>query len=63
MKRVLAVVGVFVILALDWLALDDITTGHQPNFYAEWTFLLLSLPALWALCVVARKRRAQQHPA
>ena len=40
---------VIVILALDWAALDDITTGHQPDFVLEWTFLALSVPLLWML--------------
>ncbi len=30
------------ILALDWAALDDITTGNEPNYMSEYTTLLLS---------------------
>lgn len=57
MKRVLGVLGICVVLALDWLALDDITTGRQPTFTAEWAFLLVSVPLLWALVRLARKRQ------
>ncbi|KKU43322.1 MAG: hypothetical protein UX59_C0022G0008 [Microgenomates group bacterium GW2011_GWA1_46_7] len=46
MKKFLAIAAVFVILALDWAALDDITTGREPDFTAEYAILITSLPAL-----------------
>jgi len=49
MRRLLIGVGICLVLGLDWLALDDITTGHEPSFVAEWAFVLASVPALWAL--------------
>lgn len=42
-------------LALDWLALDDITTGNQPSFYAEYAMLALS--AVWFAAVAVLWRR------
>lgn len=44
--RRLAWLGLVLVAALDWAALDDITTGRQPSFWMEWTFLLASVPIL-----------------
>jgi hypothetical protein len=44
-----------VVAALDWAALDDITTGHEPSFWMEWTFLALSAPLLFVLWRTARR--------
>ena len=44
--RIKTAVVIFVSAAfviLDLLALDDITTGHEPNFYAEWATLVISV--------------------
>jgi hypothetical protein len=41
--------------AVDFAALDDITTGHEPSFWMEWTFLALSAPLLFALWRTARR--------
>lgn len=35
-----------VLLALDWAALDDITTGHEPSLVLEIALLALSAPLL-----------------
>ncbi len=34
---------IVLVLVLDFLALDDITTGNEPNYQGEWDFLLFSL--------------------
>lgn len=40
MKKVpLVVIGLVAILLLDWAALDDITTGNEPNYYLEYLTL------------------------
>lgn len=52
MRIVIILVSVL-FLALDWLALDDITTGSEPDFYMEYAVLAVSalwfasLPVLW----------------
>ena len=46
MKKVLFVTLILITLALDWAALDDITTGREPDFTAEYAILITSLPAL-----------------
>ena len=38
------------LLLLDFAALDDITTGNEPDFYLEYAILGVSLPLLGA-CV------------
>jgi len=43
MKKFLFGISIFVILALDWAALDDITTGIEPNYTGEYLILILSL--------------------
>ena len=34
------------LLVLDLAALDDITTGAEPNFYREYAMLTVSIPLL-----------------
>jgi len=46
MKKVLFVTLILITLALDWAALDDITTGREPDFTAEYIILVVSVPIL-----------------
>ncbi len=41
-KTVTRVSFVLIILALDWAALDDITTGNEPNLNGEYLMLIVS---------------------
>lgn len=41
-----AVLAVLAVLALDYAALDDITTGREPGFVLEGVFLAVSVPLL-----------------
>lgn len=43
MKKVATVIAILVLLALDWAALDDITTGNEPNYIGEYLILVGSL--------------------
>ena len=43
MKKLLVSLFIFAVLALDWVALDDITTGIEPNYTGEYLILILSL--------------------
>lgn len=52
---VLAVVTI-VLVALCWLALDDITTGAQPSFRLEWAMVGLTVAWLAALGAMLRRR-------
>lgn len=42
----LLIVGAAIILLLDWLALDDITAGNEPNLVGEYAILAASMPTL-----------------
>lgn len=45
------------LLVLDWLALDDITTGNEPNYYGEYGILLFSLVVFLGLIWWKRRKR------
>ena len=46
MKKAVGIVIIILLLLLDYAALDDITTGSEPNFYGEYAMLVVSVPAL-----------------
>jgi hypothetical protein len=46
-----------VVAALDFAALDDITTGHEPSLWMEWTFMAASVPLLWLLWHASRRSK------
>ena len=50
--RPLATVAIL-LLAIDFAALDDITTGNEPDYWAEWDFLLFST-IIFGLMIYAR---------
>jgi len=58
MKRLLWL-AVVVLLALDWAALDDITTGREPSFLGEYLTLALSVPVIVFLLRAARKQKQE----
>ena len=55
--RLLLAVVLLVILALDFAALDDITTGNEPGFAMEWAWLTVSTIFLGALSWILLRRR------
>jgi hypothetical protein len=55
MNRSLAYTILAVLAFLDYAALDDITTGVEPNFTAEWVMLVVSVPITWLLIRRLRK--------
>ena len=59
MRKPLLVAMVLAILALDWAALDDITTGTEPDVRLEWAFVIVSVPLLAGLARLARRRPRQ----
>jgi hypothetical protein len=48
---------IIAVLALDWAALDDITTGHQPHFVIEYLMLLISIPVILHLLRRTRPKK------
>lgn len=51
MKKIVFILVFIALLILDYAALDDITTGNEPNFLLEYLFLVLSIPLFWFLGV------------
>ena len=62
MTRILALTILFALAALDYAALDDITTGSEPGFGAEWTMLILSVPIAWVVIRSCRKSERAGTP-
>jgi hypothetical protein len=42
-KKYILPLLVMILLALDWTALDDITTGNEPDYWLEYDTLLFSI--------------------
>ena len=42
-RGVALVVSVLALVALNWLALDDITTGSEPSYFWEWAVVFVTL--------------------
>ncbi len=61
MKRFLVWICILVLLLLDWAALDDITTGNEPDYYGEYAVLVISAVVygvLGYLYITTRRTRA-----
>ena len=48
LKKALIIIGIIIVLLLDFAALDDITTGQEPNFTGEYAILVVSIPLILA---------------
>lgn len=55
MKKILIFSLVTIFLALDFAALDDITTGNEPNYFLEYLVLGLSV-VVFAVIFLKRKK-------
>jgi len=42
-KKILLIGVILFLIALDWAALDDITTGQEPNYAGEYAILIISV--------------------
>ena len=60
LARIGIAAAVLSLLVLDFAALDDVTTGNEPLFYAEHAMLVFSLPLCGAL--VWGLSRLRQRP-
>lgn len=61
MKRFLVAGLILVLLILDWAALDDITTGNEPDYLLEYIILLSSLFVFGILGIVFLKQRKSKR--
>jgi hypothetical protein len=57
-RRSRAIVLALLVGAMDYGALDDITTGREPSLWLEWTFLLASVPVFFLLWRWASRQSA-----
>ena len=48
LKKALIIIGIIIVLLLDFAALDDITTGQEPDFIGEYAVLVVSIPLILA---------------
>ena len=62
MSRFLASTILLALAGLDYAALDDITTGSEPGFAAEWTMLILSVPIAWLVIRAFRNSQRAGSP-
>lgn len=61
-RRLVLAAAVTELLALDWAALDDITTGSEPSHFAEYAVLVVSLLVLGYLArIIYDIRRRADH--
>ena len=42
-RSLIAKISIILLLVFDWAALDDITTGNEPDYFGEYTVLAGSL--------------------
>ncbi|MFC1501134.1 hypothetical protein ACFL58_01635 [Elusimicrobiota bacterium] len=57
MKKYLLWASLVIILILDWLALDDITTRNEPNYAGEWGILAASIVIIPFLVFLISKKK------
>jgi len=57
LKGVALVLCVAVLVALNWAALDDITTGTERSLLSEWAVLFVTLGGLVVGVFVALRRK------
>ena len=56
-KGVALVLAVVVLVALNWAALDDITTGSEPSYVWEWGVVFLTIGGVVVGVLVGLRRR------
>lgn len=59
-RKYFIALSIIAVLALDWAALDDITTSYQPNYNLEYAILLLSVPLLVFFAVKLRQDKKRK---
>jgi lipid II:glycine glycyltransferase (peptidoglycan interpeptide bridge formation enzyme) len=55
-KKIAKVTAVLILLALDWVALDDITTGNEPDYNGEYMMLAVSVLIFGLLIILHIKK-------
>ena len=56
-KGVALVVSVLALIALNWAAIDDITTGSEPSYFWEWGVVFVTLGGVVIGVLVGLRKR------
>ncbi len=56
-KAVALIVSVLALVTLNWLALDDITTGSEPSYFWEWAVFFMTLGGVVVGVLVGLRKR------
>jgi hypothetical protein len=59
LKGVALVLCVVALVALNWAALDDITTGSEPSYVLEWAVVFVTLGGLVVGVLVGLSRKRE----
>ncbi|MFQ6114980.1 MAG: hypothetical protein ACE5NG_13020 [bacterium] len=59
MKIILLIVIVLALLALDWAALHDILKKNEPNLYAEYGMIILSVVIFGIMIFMGMRRKSK----
>lgn len=50
MVKKILIILIIIVFLLDWAALDDITTGNEPDYFLEYLIVFVSIPLLLTIC-------------
>ena len=56
-KNIIFSIAFFIVFALDWAALHDISIGREPTLWQEYLVLILSAPAFFILSFLSFKNK------
>ena len=59
-KKILTILIILILLALDWAALHDILKGQEPDYLMEYSMLIFSL-LVFILMIINYKKIKQQN--
>lgn len=58
MRKIILTGIVLITLILDWIVLDDITTGNEQDFFGEYLILIISMPVvIFAVYLFLKKKK------
>lgn len=57
MKKILVILGLLVLAALDWAALHDILKQNEPSYVAEWMVVITSAVIFTACAIQFFRKR------
>ncbi|OGZ33655.1 MAG: hypothetical protein A2Y98_01845 [Candidatus Portnoybacteria bacterium RBG_19FT_COMBO_36_7] len=61
-RKIFWVLLIFVTIVFDWLALDDIITGSEPNYFDEYAILAASAVFFGVLAYAYLRKKKKEQP-